>query len=216
MLYMPDLLLPGQFWRESEFVRVADGRWLTGACGPNALAMGWSWADQRHHGVLEVYDAMRAHDLCDANGISRVDALRTAAGLLGVSTPSYRPYAEPWLDWRDFFLGELARGHAVLYLTTAAWRLRDAVSGEGENAVTDPDDPRCLRRHFLLIVGHAEQGPHGAGWWACDGASYAGGNNLFTDFRAENVLQFYTDENLAASEPCAALTIAPHEHAGGA
>lgn len=204
---MSNLLLPGKIWRESEFARLPDGRLLTGACGPNALAMGWSWADQRHHGVIEVYDAMRARDLCDPNGISRMDALRSTAQALGIPTPAYRQYGEPWPDWRDFFLGELQRGHAILYLTSDAWRLRDAISGEGENAVTEPDDPRCLRRHFLLIVGHAEQGPHGAGWWACDGASYAGGNHLFNDFRAENVLQFYIDDILAASAPCAALAI---------
>jgi hypothetical protein len=204
-----DILLPGQFWRESEFVRLPDGRWLTGACGPNALAMGWSWAAQHHHSVLDVYDVMRAHDLCDPNGISRMDAIRTAAELLDIATPAYQPFSEPWPDWRPFFLTELQLGHAILYLTSEAWRLKDAIGGEGENAVTDPDDPRCLRRHFLLIVGHADQGPYGAGWWACDGANYAGGNILFNDFRAENVLQFYPEASLAASGPCAALTIGP-------
>jgi hypothetical protein len=204
-----NVMLPGAFWRESEFVRLPGGTWLTGACGPNALAMGWSWSEQRHHGVLQVYCEMRARDLCTPNGISRMENLRTAAAALGISFADYRPYQEPWPDWHAWFLAQLERGCAILYLTAEAWQLVDAISGKHENANVNPVDPNHLRYHFLLLVGYSTSGRHGAGWWACDGCNKAGGNVRLRRFRARNVLQFYPIDILAASAPCAALAIAP-------
>ena len=63
---MESILLPGQIWRESEFVFDPAGkRWLTGTCGPNAIAMAQSWADQYYHSTLEVYRRLRAaRSLC--------------------------------------------------------------------------------------------------------------------------------------------------------
>ena len=45
------------------------------------------------------------------------------------------------------------------------------------------------------------------GFWAADGCSFAGGNNNANGFNAANVLQYYTDSNLGAARPCAALAL---------
>jgi hypothetical protein len=191
---MAEIVLPGTFHRESEFV----GN-LTGTCGPNALGMAWSWAAQHTHTTTEVYQFMRSRGLCDANGVSSIGGLYSAAQGLGLPVVDYRPYVDPWPDWRDWFLGHVHAGHCILYETSLGQALVDAISGM-------PEDASNLHYHFLLVVGHNDGGYSARagrtlpmGWWACDGDNFAAGD----------VLQFYPDTIVNASAPCAAIAIAP-------
>ncbi len=180
---MSETILPGTLWRESEF----QGS-LTGACGPNALAMCASWSRQQYVPTLDVYRAMRAErpPLCDANGVSNIGGLRSAATLIGLPLADTRWYAEPWPDWRDFFTRHLSAGRIILLEVANGQALVDSLSGKGENA-------RNLRYHFIACAGRL-----GNGDWLClDGDNFAAGN----------VHQVYPDSVLAAAQPCAALAI---------
>lgn len=191
---MLETFLPGRVDRESEFV---DG--LTGTCGPNAAAMAERWSDQSQLSTIEVYRRMRAANRCDPNGAATMAALADDARAAGY-TADLLPYREPLPegDWRAFF-ERYVGSHAVVFETAYGQALRDAISGYGENA-TD------LRYHFVMIAGW-HPGGHSAragrnlppGWWCADGANFAGGN----------ALQFYPDDVLVASRPCAAMAIAP-------
>jgi len=192
---MTEILLPGQVHRQTEFVQG-----LTGACGPNALAMGQAWAMQADHvDTYGVYTDMYRRGLCAASGASTLDALHQEAQNLGMPLTAYRGYGEPWpadgvSGWRAFYL--LHAGHSYILMETAnGQQLRDSISGQGENATN-------LHYHFIGIVGHHDGGysvraGHDlpVGWWAVDGDSYAAGD----------VLQFYPDEVMAAAQPCGAL-----------
>lgn len=189
---MAEVLLPGVFYRQSEFVNG-----LTGACGPNALAMAWSWSVQQYHSTYDVYQSMYSLGLCDANGVTNMANLLQAAQALGISAPDYRPYAEPWPDWADWLLRHLSAGDSVLIQTSVGQALTDAISGQGESAFH-------LQYHFLVIVGRNDGGYSSragiqlpAGWWATDGANAAPGN----------VLQFYPDTVMTQAAPCAALAV---------
>jgi|GEM_PF-1335452 hypothetical protein len=195
---MDAILLPGQLWRESEFVYdPASKRWLTGTCGPNASAMAESWAEQRYISTLDVYHRMRAAGRCDANGAATLASLADDVRAAGY-TVEVLPYREPMpeADWRGFFAQHVGR-QAVVFETANGQALVDSISGKGENA-------RNLRYHFVLIVGW-HPGGHSPrmnrdlppGWWCSDGDNFAQGN----------VLQFYPDAVLAAARPCAAMAV---------
>jgi hypothetical protein len=199
-------ILPGRIWRESEFVfdPVAK-RWLTGTCGPNAIAMAQSWADQRYHSTLEVYRRLRAADRCAANGAATLAHLAedvAAAGYPLEVLPYHEPVPEG--EWRPFLARHVGR-LAVVLEVACGQALVDSISGTGENA-------RNLRYHFVVVIGwHA--GGHSArmnydlppGWWCSDGDSFAGGD----------VLQFYPDSLVLAARPCAALALSPRDRVVG-
>lgn len=192
-------ILPGTLWRESEFV----GN-LTGACGPNALAMAESWAEQQHIGTLEVYQRMRAAGRCDANGPATIGGIYEQAVADGFQT-HLLGFREPMpaAEWRDFFALHVG-ARAVVMETANGQALRDTLSGQGENA-------RNLKYHFIVVCGW-HPGGHAAragrdlppGWWCADGDNFAAGD----------VLQFYPDTVLAAAQPCAALAIAARTTGG--
>lgn len=197
---MESVLLPGRIWRESEFVfDPADKRWLTGTCGPNAIAMAQSWADQCYHSTLEVYRRLRAAGRCAANGAATLAHLAedvTAAGYPLEVLPYHEPM--PASEWRSFLERHAGR-RAVVLEVACGQALIDSISGKGENA-------RNLRYHFVVVIGwHA--GGHAArmnydlppGWWCADGDNFARGD----------VLQFYSDTLVLAARPCAALAISP-------
>lgn len=97
---MAESILPGALHRETEFVRG-----LTGACGPNALAMGSCWSQQGGApDTAGVYSFMRAKGLCEVSGACTIEQLHQAAQLVGFTLPEVRTYGEPWADWRSFFL----------------------------------------------------------------------------------------------------------------
>ena len=197
---MAELVLTGTFHRESEFTGG-----LTGACGPNALSMAWSWAAQQTKTTIQVYQVMRTLGLCDPNGVSNIGGLYSAAQALNLAIADYHGYVDSWPDWHDWFLGHLQAGHCVLYETSLGQALVDVISGKPENA-------SHLQYHFLLVVGHNDGGHSAragralpAGWWACDGDNFAAGN----------VLQFYAESVVAKSAPCAAIAFAPGQSKGG-
>ncbi len=189
---MSETILPGAIHRATEFV----GN-LTGACGPNALAMGQTWAEQGASvDTGGVYADMRRRGLCDVSGASTLEALRQEAVALGLPVVDDRGYGEPWADWRTWYLSLV--GNAFILMETANGQaLRDSISGLGENASN-------LHYHFIGIVGHHDGGYSSraghdlpAGWWAVDGDNYVVGD----------ALQFYPDDILDAAQPCGALAI---------
>jgi hypothetical protein len=188
-------LLPGKIHRETEFVGG-----LHGACGPNAASMAERWADQSALGTLDVYRRMRAAGRCDPGGESTLRALADDARAAGyqVDTLAYRE-PMPEADWRAFFERHAGR-RAIVFETAYGQALRDALSGRGENATN-------LHYHFVMVAGWHPGGitrvaqaagrDLPAGWWCCDGDSFAGGD----------VMQLYPDAVMAASRPCAAMAI---------
>src|SRR5260221_253497 len=126
---MSESILPGAIHRETEFVRG-----LTGACGPNALAMGQAWAEQRTDvGTISVYAWMRARGLCDVSGASTLEDLRQADVDLGLPVVDDRDYGEPWADWRTWYLSLV--GNAFILVESANGQApRASISGLGENA----------------------------------------------------------------------------------
>ncbi len=197
---MESILLPGRIWRESEFVFDPAGkRWLTGTCGPNAIAMAASWADQCYHSTLEVYRRLRAAGRCAANGAATLALLAEDVSAAGYPL-EVLPYREPMPEneWRTFLEKHAGRRAVVLELACGQ-ALVDSISGKGENA-------RNLRYHFVVVMGW-HSGGHSArmnhdlpsGWWCSDGDNFARGD----------VLQFYSDTVLLAARPCAAMAISP-------
>lgn len=190
---MDATMLPGQIRRESEFVGG-----LTGACGPNALAMAGRWADQSQLSTLDVYRRMRAAGRCDANGASTLAALAADAHDAGYGI-AVLDYREPMAAalWRGFLQQHVGR-EAVVIETANGQALRDALSGLGENAVN-------LHYHFVLVVGWHPGGlatrvgrDLPPGWWCADGDNRVVGD----------VLEFYPDDVVAAAQPCAAMAVA--------
>lgn len=193
---MAESILAGTIHRQIEFVNG-----LTGACGPNALAMGLAWADQAVNvATYNIYTDMYQRGLCAASGASTLDALHQEAQNIGLPLTAYRGYGEPWTadgvsGWRAFYL--LHAGHSFILMETANGQaLKDAISGLGENATN-------LHYHFIGVVGHHDGGWSAraaaslpAGWWAVDGDNFASGD----------VLQFYPDDVMAAAQPCGAVT----------
>jgi hypothetical protein len=191
-------LLPGQIWRESEFVydRVAK-RWLTGACGPNALAMAESWASQSYSSTLDTYYRLRLADRCAPNGAATLSALTQDTADAGY-TIDLLPYQEPMpeMEWRAFCTRHAGK-QAIVLEVARGQLLVDSISGQGENA-------RDLGYHFIVLMGwhpggHCARMNHELppGWWCSDGDNFAKGN----------VLQFYPDSVLLAASPCAALAV---------
>ncbi len=190
---MDAIFLPGRVDRESEFVGG-----LTGACGPNASAMAQRWADQSHLTTLDVYHRMRAAGRCDPNGASTLSALADDARAAGynVALLSFQQ-PMPAGSWRDFFQRHVGR-QAIVFETANGQALRDTLTGKGENATN-------LHYHFVMVAGwhpggHSDRAGRDlpAGWWCADGDNYDSGD----------VLQFYEDGILAASQPSGALAIA--------
>jgi len=191
-------LLPGQLWRESEFVydRVTR-RWLTGTCGPNALAMAESWASQRYSSTLDTYYRLRLTGRCAPNGSATLAALGADAADAGYKI-DLLPYQEPLpeMDWRAFCTRHAGK-EAIVLEVAHGQLLEDSISGQGENA-------RNLRYHFIVLMGW-HPGGHcprmnralPPGWWCSDGDNYAKGN----------VLQFYPDSVVLVACPCAALAV---------
>ncbi len=195
---MSAVLLPGQLWRESEFVYdSAAKRWLTGTCGPNALAMSQSWADQCYYSTLSIYHRLRAAGRCAPNGAASLAALAQDTANAGYSY-DLLAYREPMpeAEWRDFCARHVGR-EAIVLEVAHGQALIDTVSGNGENA-------RNLRYHFIVLVGW-HPGGHSPrlnrdlppGWWCTDGDNFAKGS----------VLQFYSDTVLQGAIPCAALAL---------
>jgi hypothetical protein len=191
-------LLPGQLWRESEFVydRVAK-RWLTGTCGPNALAMAESWASQSYSSTLDTYYRLRLAHRCAPNGAATLAALAQDTADSGYRSDQL-PYREPMpeLEWRAFCTQHAGK-QAIVLEVARGQLLVDSISGQGENA-------RDLRYHFIVLMGwhpggHCARMNHELppGWWCSDGDNFAKGN----------VLQFYPDSVLLAAGPCAALAV---------
>jgi len=186
-----EFLLPDPIYRESQFQGA-----LTGACGPNALSMGVSWATQVYHSTLQIFERLRAAGLCDANGITTIDTLFAGARLHSLTIPEFRGYGEPWEEWRAFLCRHA--GRSFICLNVAAGRaLVDLLTGSGENAAD-------LGRHLLGVVGRHEGGssPQAgrdlpAGWWAVDGANWSAAT-----------LVYYLDVVMAAAQPCGAFAIA--------
>ncbi len=189
---MSESILPGTIHRATEFVGS-----LTGACGPNALAMGQAWAEQwADVGTIGVYADMRARGLCEVSGASTLADLGAEAMALGLPLAGVRNYGEPWDDWRTFYAAHVGT-HYILMETANGQALTDSISGQGENAVN-------LHYHFIGVVGHHEGGYSSragrdlpVGWWAVDGDNYVAGD----------VLQFYPDDVMAAAQPCGALAL---------
>lgn len=194
------IVLPGRLHRETEFVGG-----LHGACGPNAASMAERWADQSQLTTLDVYHRMHAAGRCGANGETTLRALALDARDAGyhVDTLAYRE-PMPAAEWRGFFAQHVGR-QAIVFETANGQTLRDAISGQGENA-------RNLHYHFVMVAGWHAGGYSAlarrslsAGWWCCDGDNFARGD----------VLQFYPDATLAAAQPCAAMAVYGRVRMGG-
>lgn len=204
------MLLGGTYWRESEFQWSPSFRvWLTGACGPNALAMLLSWCRQRYAATVDVYADMRnAGRLADQNGSSTIYGLaaQAAAYKLAPVTRGYNagiaPLAES--EWSALFIGALTHGRAILYETSNGQALRDYLTGAGENA-------RNLHNHYIGLVGY-HPGGHSdfagrdlpRGFFALDGDNFGTAVAVQT-----GRLQFYTYDTIKASLPIAAISLAP-------
>lgn len=197
--------------RETEFIiPTGSTTRIYGACGPDALASCASAA--RGHLVTceTVYATMRAHGLCDGQGVTTDGKLAQAVPYLGLTIMEHRRYAEPWAAWPNFLGWHLAsNAHPVLLQVANGQALRDDISGMGENATN-------LKYHFIMLLKRHNGGPSAyaggrtlrAGYWACDGDSFAGGNDRAHGYSAADVLQFYPDTVLAAARPCAGIAFA--------
>jgi hypothetical protein len=159
--------------------------------------MAQRWADQSHIGTLDVYRRMRAAGRCDPNGASTLAALADDARDAGYSVDvlSFQQ-PMPTSSWRDFFQRHVGR-QAIVFETANGQALRDTLTGSGENASN-------LHYHFVMVAGwhpggFSSRAGRGlpAGWWCADGDNFDTGD----------VLQFYEDGVLAASQPSAALAL---------
>jgi hypothetical protein len=183
----------GTLYRESEFQYDPGVGWLNGACGPNALAMGESWARQSYVSTLSTYQRMRAAGRCDPNGASTIYALYRQALADGFRA-DWLPFVQPNLSFNSFAAARM--GEAVIVAELA-------------NAVN-------LHYHFVLIVGWQAAGPAllpfaggrqvPSGWWVADGDNYATPQGSGPQL---NQLQFYPASVFAAAVPSAALAIYP-------
>jgi hypothetical protein len=190
-----DRLLPLRIHRQSEFVHG-----LTGDCGPDALDEAEAWADQRDSTADTVYGTvtrLQAWGGCGPNGNATSSALAQQARLDGFIVEEL-PFQEPMMEttWQSFFDRHVGK-HAIVYETGHGAALRDWKTGKGENAGPD------LRYHSVMIAGRHVNGgagdPMPSGWWCADGDNYDLGD----------VLQFYPDDVMAASQPVAALAVWP-------
>lgn len=195
-----ELIVAGYLNRETEFVHG-----LTGDCGPNAFHVLASWSDNKYYSTYTMYSQMRAHSpaLCDANGDSTGNGLRTYAISAGFKVEAYYGYAgDTWSGWLAYVLAQLNAGRPVLIELAVGQNLKDWLTGKGENATN-------LKYHYITLVGYntgvvskrpeaAGRGVLPNGFWAADGDSFDSGN----------ILQFITLASLSAAKPCVALSIA--------
>jgi hypothetical protein len=197
----------GTLWRESEFQYAPGAGWLTGTCGPNALAMAESWARQQYVSTLSIYQRMRAAGRCAPNGASTIYTLYRQALADGFRA-EWLPFQQPNPAFGAFTAARL--GQAVIVTEFANGQaLRDFLSGKGENATN-------LHYHFVLLAGYQSSGPAllpfaggrlvPAGYWVADGDNYATPRGSGPQL---NQMQFYPSAVLAAAQPCAALAIYP-------
>jgi hypothetical protein len=201
--------------RQTDFFRdVAGGPWITGACGPTAVANGATSVLGHIITPKMAYDAARAHGLCDPNGASVLPAnklgLYALAVLLNCKIAAYQPYLEPWPAGPTWIAQQVGAGNPTVIEVANGAALKDEVTGLGDNY--NPASP--LQYHYIVRLGSFSGGfskianktlPPG-GWYA-DGDSWAGNNGVEWDFQCTQQLQFYSDTTLAAARPCGALAL---------
>lgn len=204
----------GYAHRETEFVLIpGTSTRLYGACGPTALASCASAALQKLVTTEQMYALMRGRGLCDASGVSNDVKLATAAiiataqGGYGLVMDEHHSYSgDVWNGWQTFLGWHLGScDHPTLIELAHGQQLKDEISGLGENATG-------LTYHFICLIkrhggGYSAYAGRSlpSGYWACDGDSYAGGNNRTNGFHAADALQFYSDTTLTAAMPCAGI-----------
>lgn len=201
----------GYAHRQSEFVIPSGATTrVFGACGPTALAACASAALGAPHTAEDTVALLERHGYCDSQGVSNDGKLAQAALLYGLAISEHHAYGgDQWSAWPNFLGYHCGtRSDPVLLEVANGQALHDAISGLGENATG-------LRYHFIAFLkrhpgGHSAYAGRdlSAGYWCCDGASYAGGNDRAHAFAAADVLQFYSDAALAAALPCAAIAFA--------
>ncbi len=217
MLLTGELAPLGLAHRQSEFIIAPvgpnTGQRIFGACGPTALASAATAALQRLVTAEQVFALMEPRGLCDAEGVSddgKIAAAASAAGGLGLSILEHYPYAnDMWAGWPNFLGWHIgSQAHPTVLELANGQALVDEISGASENAVG-------LKYHFICLLKKHPGGMSAyagralpSGYWACDGDSFAGGNNRANGFNAADELQFYSDATLSAALPCAAIAFA--------
>lgn len=203
------------FWSESEFCGP-----YRGSCGPNAMAMGASWAYQSYQGTsaepatVRMVRRMQAANRCDANGVTnggKITAQFLADGFAVDRQASGSNFAA-WLAAR------LARPNVAVVELSNGQALRDSISGQSEDASN-------LQYHFILACFYHTGGysPHfgvslPAGFACSDGDNNANNpivGGVRTRRIADHRLQFYPTSVLAAARPVDLIAIAPRVALGG-
>jgi hypothetical protein len=203
------------YWTEAEFLSG-----LTGACGPNAAAMGVSWAQQAYQGdasepaTVRFYRRMRATGRCSASGVSDGGQLAAQLSADGYSVERQASGS----NWANWLKSRLAKPAVAIVELSRGQQLRDAISGQGEDASN-------LQFHFILACFY-----HPGGYSAHFGVSlpegfaFADGDNnannpivggVRTRHIADHRLQFYPLATLAAAQPVDLIAIAPRVALGG-
>ena len=215
-----EIMCAGPTPRGSEFVLV-NGVRVFGDCGVRALASALTTSLGKPFDTAAVYLAMRGWHLLMADvpspnaGMTNAGQWLQAAKNYGATITAFRDYGgDVWADWAAF-LSEHA-GHSPTVLMVARnYLIRDELSGLGQNANTDPNDPAHSLYHIFTVYGRHDGGYSARagrvlppGYWCADGCNFAGGNDRLHNFQAADVLQFYADETMAAAMPCAALALA--------
>jgi len=187
--------------RASEFFYdTREKRWITGACGPTALAAALTAATGRLTTPQTVMDAMNIAGLCDSNGVTNAGKIATAASTLYKLAPRASHFwtTDYWSGWRAFLVAYL-RTCAIVCELANGQALVDFITGLGENA-------RNLRYHFIAIVGYHPGDAHKPeGIWVADGDSFATGDRL----------QFIPLTTFAKALPCAMVALPVHMTTGG-
>lgn len=218
-----EIMCAGPTHRESEFALVGGVRTF-GTCGPCALATALTNSLRMDAAPLhtsDLYSKMAAAGelmavLPSPNaGMSNAGQWLATARLYQADVTAFRDYGgDVWADWAAF-LSQHA-GHSPTVLMVARnYLIRDEISGLGQNANTDPNDPAHSLYHIFCVYGRHDGGYSARagrvlppGYWCADGCNYAGGNDRAHNFQAADVLQFYADATMAAAMPCAALALA--------
>ena len=215
-----EIMCAGDTPRGSEFVLV-NGVRVFGDCGVRALASALTTSLGRPFDTAAVYLAMRGWHLLMADipspnaGMTNAGQWLQAAKNYGATITAFRDYGgDVWADWAAFL--SLHAGHSPTVLMVARnYLLRDEISGLGQNANTNPNDPAHSLYHIFTVFGRHDGGYSARagrvlppGYWVADGDNLAGGNDAAHGFQAADVLQFYSDATMAAAMPCAALALA--------
>jgi hypothetical protein len=212
-MLLPNGLLPGVIWVESEF----DGQFAT--CGPNALGMAESYGIQAYIGkpvagqtaTTVIYNRMLAKKRADPGGASKPSGLIAQAQADGFRVVAWDGKG----NFKDFILTHLRAGAPVIFETNKGQVLKDLITGQTMDAVN-------LARHFNLDVGYWAGGVVNGknlpeGMWVADGDNGATNpivNGKRTRVRGGHNLQFYSISNLAASQPIALIAVYPKVQIG--